>query len=67
MATKKHYCFDCGGELVFDTNLTIKSKGVSGWWCMKCIKVELVYRKKVKNAVNSARRLLLHGKLGMND
>lgn len=66
MATKKHYCFQCGKDMVFDSNLTIKSKNVSGWWCMKCDVVELVYTNKVKNAVKSAKRFLLHGDLGEN-
>lgn len=67
MVTKKHYCFQCGKDMVFDSNLTIKSKNISGWWCMICDIVELVHTTKVRNAVKSAKRYLLHGKLGEND
>lgn len=66
MATKKHYCFQCGKDMTFDPNLTIRAKSISGWWCMTCDIVELVYTQKVKNAVKSAKRFLLHGDLGEN-
>ncbi len=53
--------------MVYDANLSIKSKKVSGWWCLKCNIVELCYFQKVHNAVTSAKRYLFHGKLGENN
>jgi len=53
--------------MVFDSNLTIRSKNVYGYWCLKCNLVELVFRKKVDNAVKSAKRFLFHGKLDSNE
>ena len=54
-------------KMVYSEQLCLPSgKDVSGWWCMTCDIVELVYTQKVKNAVKSAKRFLLHGDLGEN-
>ena len=66
LAKIKHHCGDCGKQMIYDKGLSIKSKQISGWWCLKCDLVEIVIRNKVHNAVTSAKRFVFYGKLGQN-
>ncbi len=66
MPEPKHYCAKCGSKMSYDRYLSIKSKGITGWWCMSCELVEIFLENKVHNAVTSAKRFVFYGKLGNN-